>query len=120
MTNEPSELPDRLEETAIVIEGLLDVSPAGSDRMNHRTLISGDNFRVILLSFPSGYVMKEHRTPKHLMLQALDGHFRLGFSGQDHDLRPGKLIRLDPGLLHEVEAYEEGRLMLTLIDQIVD
>jgi quercetin dioxygenase-like cupin family protein len=48
-------------------------------------------------------------------MQALDGHLLVTSDGQELDLRPGGIIRMDPRLPHSVQAYVDSRLMLTLI-----
>ena len=101
---------------ATIIEGILELSAPSSERIGHHTVIKGEGYRVVILSFPKGYVLKEHKTPKTLLIQALDGRFRFNTLGADHIAEPGKLIQLAPDVPHEVEALEAGHLQLTLLD----
>lgn len=84
-------------------------------RLGHTTVLSSPDVRVVVLTFEAGHVMKEHRAPKTLLMQALDGRLRITAGGQVTELVPGALLRLDASLTHEVEALEASRLMLTLI-----
>ncbi|SDJ85335.1 hypothetical protein E3T54_10975 [Cryobacterium sp. Sr8] len=88
------------------------IGPSG---LGHSTVLTSPDVRVVVLTFDAGHVMKEHRAPKTLLLQALDGHLRITAGGEVTELVPGSLLRLEPALTHEVEALEASRLMLTLI-----
>jgi len=88
------------------------VAPGG---LGHSTVFNSPGARVVVLTFAAGHVLKEHRAPKTLLMQALDGCLRVTAGGQVTDLVPGALLCLDVSLVHEVEALEESRLMLTLI-----
>ena len=88
------------------------VGPAG---LGHSTVLSAPDVRVVVLSFAAGHVLKAHRAPKTLLMQALDGHLRITAGGAGTELVPGALLRLEASLMHEVEALEESRLMLTMI-----
>lgn len=84
-------------------------------RLGHSTVLSSPEVRVVVLTMEAGHVMKEHKAPKVLLLQALDGRLRVTAAGQVIELGPGALLRLDASLTHKVEAIEASRLMLTLI-----
>ena len=88
------------------------VGPAG---LGHSTVLSSPDVRVVVLTFAAGHVMREHRSPKTLLMQALDGRLRITAGGQVTELVPGALLRLEASLMHEVEALEDSRLMLTLV-----
>ncbi len=83
--------------------------------LGHSSVLNAPGVRVVVLTFAAGHVLKEHRAPKTLLMQALDGCLRVTAGGRVTDLVPGALLRLDESLQHEVEALGESRLMLTLI-----
>jgi|SRR5680860_418589 len=87
----------------------------GPGGLGHSTVLGSPDVRVVVLTFAAGHVMKEHRAPKTLLMQALDGRLRVTAGGEVTELGPGSLLRLDPSLLHQVEALEASRLMLTLV-----
>lgn len=84
-------------------------------RPHHIKVLSAPGVRVVVLTFEAGHVLKEHQTPKALLMQSLAGRLRITADGQMHELAPGALLRLDAGLPHMVEALDESRLMLTMI-----
>src|SRR5690554_5273608 len=104
-----------MDSTVTVVPDLREISPITADKLGHVTALKSADVRVVLLTFPAGHVMKDHATPKTLLLQALDGHLRVTAAGEVTELKPGTLIRMDPLERHEVEAVEESRLMLTLV-----
>jgi len=99
----------------MVVPDLREISPMPTDKLGHTTALKSPDVRVVILTFPAGHVMKDHATPKTLLLQTLDGHVRLTVDGEVTEMVPGALMRLDPGVRHEVEAVGESRLKLTLV-----
>ena len=63
------------------------IGPSG---LGHSTVLTSPDVRVVVLTFDAGHVMKEHRAPKTLLLQALDGHLRITAGGEVTDWRGGK------------------------------
>ena len=96
---------DDVRATAVVVPG----------RLGHTVVLESPGARVLVLTFEAGHVLKEHRVPKILIMQALEGHLRVTAGGRVTELLPFGLLRLDASLPHEVEALEESRLMLTQI-----
>lgn len=84
-------------------------------RLGHTSVLSAPGVRVIVLAFEAGHILKEHTSPKTLLMQALDGHLRVTAAGLVTELAPGALLRLEPSIPHEVEALEDSRLMLTQV-----
>ncbi|TFC44677.1 hypothetical protein E3T26_08375 [Cryobacterium sp. TMT1-21] len=87
------------------------VEPGG---LGHTRVLNSPGVRVVVLTFESGHVLKQHTAPTILLMQALDGCLRVTAGGKVTRLVPGALLRLDAGLPHEVEALEESRLMLNM------
>ncbi|WP_370936571.1 cupin domain-containing protein [Amycolatopsis sp. cg13] len=98
-----------------VIDDLLALAPIEAGKLGHHTVLDAEGVRVIVLAFEQGHVLKEHRAPRALLLQALDGHLRLTAAGETVDLRPGGLVHLPPSMPHAVEAVADSRLSLTLL-----
>ena len=80
--------------------------------LGHSTVLNTPDVRIIVLAFAAGHILKQHAAPFTLLMQALDGHLLVTSDGQELDLRPGGLIRMDPRLPHSVQAYVDSRLML--------
>ncbi len=98
-----------------VLDDLLALAPVEEGKLGHHTVLDADGVRVIVLAFEQGHVLKEHRAPRALLLQALDGHLRLTAAGETVDLRPGGLVHHPPSMPHAVEAVADSRLSLTLL-----
>lgn len=111
--NHPLPASDR---DVVIVEGLLGLPPRSAEQLGNQTVLKGDGYRVIVLSFPDGFVMREHQSPKTLLIQVLDGRFRLGVQGINHTASPGTLIRLNPNVPHDVEALDAGHLQLTVLE----
>jgi quercetin dioxygenase-like cupin family protein len=97
------------------LNDLLELAPIPDAGLGHSTVLNTPDVRVIVLAFSAGHILKQHAAPFTLLMQALDGHLLVTSDGQELDLRPGGIIRMDPRLPHSVQAYVASRLMLTLI-----
>lgn len=78
------------------------------------TLVREADLRIVLLAMNAGSVMKEHRADETASLLTLSGHVRLRFADRVADLPNGRLLMIERGLAHNVEALEESVLLLTL------
>jgi len=58
--------------------------------------------------------MSEHRAEGRISIQALQGHLRVHLQDQKLELPAGRLLALDCGLPHDVEALEESAFLLTI------
>ena len=85
-----------------------------STGQNARTLIKYDDFRVVLTALQAHIRVPEHKTEGRISVQVLSGHIQLRASGRTFSLRPGGLLALDHGVLHDVEALEESTFLLTI------
>ena len=79
-----------------------------------RTLVREADLRIVLIVMKSGSVVKEHRADETASIHSLAGHVRLRLPDRVADLPAGKLLVLERGLQHNVEALEESTLLLTL------
>ncbi|MEO7349792.1 MAG: hypothetical protein ABIW32_08055 [Terrimesophilobacter sp.] len=110
------------EETAAppftLIDNLRSLSPIPDSGLGHTTALTHADMRVVVLTFSAGHVLKEHRAPFPLLMQALDGELLVRAGASETRLVPGAVLRLNAGLPHEVEAVAPSRLMLTLVTKI--
>jgi quercetin dioxygenase-like cupin family protein len=79
-----------------------------------RTLVREPDLRIVLIAMRAGARLAEHRTDETASVHALRGRLRLHLSGRTAELRAGALLVLEKGAPHDVEAIEEGALLLTL------
>lgn len=97
------------------IEDLRASAPIEPGKLGHHVVLDTEGVRVIVLAFERGYVLAEHRTPRPLLLQAVDGSLRVTTADRVVELRPGGMLYLPASLPHEVEALQTSRLSLTLL-----
>ncbi len=79
-----------------------------------RTLVREADLRIVLIVMRAGATMKEHQVAETASVHALSGHVRLRLPDRAVELSTGRLLVLEPGLRHNVEALEESTLLLTL------
>ena len=85
-----------------------------STGQNARTLIKYDNLRVVLTALQANARLPEHKTEGRISVHVLSGHIQLRADGRTFSLRPGGLLALDRGVLHDIEALEESAFLLTI------
>jgi quercetin dioxygenase-like cupin family protein len=81
---------------------------------NARTLVKYDDLRVVLIAVKAGQLVPEHKTEGRVSIHVLSGHAHVRASGRTFDLRQGGLLALDRGIAHDVEAFEDSALLLTI------
>lgn len=106
------------ESSRLVASGIDDLdaqNPFREGRVAPHKAMDGPGFRLRHLAFDAGVVMKEHSAPLPLLIQVASGRVLLRIEGEEHILLPGAIFYIAPTVLHEVEASEPSRLLLTLI-----
>ena len=79
-----------------------------------RTLIRERDLRVVLIVMKAGARIAEHQANDTASIHALSGHVRLTLPDRVADLPAGRLLVLERGLRHDVEAVAESAFLLTL------
>lgn len=97
------------------IDDLATQNPFREGRVAPDRAMDGPGFKLRHLAFDTGVVMKEHSAPVPLLIQVASGRVLLRIEGAEHALLPGAVFYIAPKVLHEVEASEPSRLLLTLI-----
>jgi quercetin dioxygenase-like cupin family protein len=87
----------------------------GQDRRGV-TLVRQGGLSVVLTHLHAGARLAEHAAPGAVTVQVLDGHVRAWVRGDELDVKSGRLIAIDSGVRHSVEAVEDSTLLLTLAD----
>ncbi len=98
-----------------VVDDLIEATPIPESGLGHHTVLTHPDLRVVVLAFSEGHLLKEHAAPFPVLMQALSGELLVRAGGLETRLVPGKLLRMDAMLRHEVQAVSASRLMLTLI-----
>jgi quercetin dioxygenase-like cupin family protein len=73
-----------------------------------------DDLRVVLTALQVNMRIPIHKTDGRISVHVLSGHIRLNAAGRTFDLRPGSLVGLDQGCVHDIEALEESAFLLTI------
>ena len=102
----------------------LDIAPIAAElrgegiyeREGHtaRTLVREKDLRVVLVVMKGGGIIKEHRANQTASVHVLSGHVRVRLRDRLVDLPSGRLLVLEAGLPHAVEAMDETAFLLTL------
>jgi quercetin dioxygenase-like cupin family protein len=79
-----------------------------------RTLVREDDLRIVLITMKAGSRIPEHHLDDTASIHALGGHLRLHLPDRVVELPAGRLVVLERGLRHDVEAVLESAFLLTL------
>jgi quercetin dioxygenase-like cupin family protein len=79
-----------------------------------KTLVKHDDFRIVLTALKAHTRIPEHRNEGRISVQTVRGHIRMRALGRTFDLPTGRLLALDQGLPHDVEALEDSAFLLTI------
>ena len=79
-----------------------------------RTLVREPDLRIVLVAMKAGARIAEHRADETASVHALRGHVRLRLPDKVVDLPAGRLLVLEKGLRHDVEAMQDSAFLLTL------
>src|SRR5689334_19625401 len=88
--------------------------PGLSSGQNAKTLVKYDDFRVVLIALKAHARLPGHQTEGRISIQTVAGHVQVRAQGRTFDLPMGRLLALDRGVPHDVEALEEGAFLLTI------
>jgi len=88
--------------------------PGWSSGQNAKTLVKYEDFRVVLTALKAHARLPGHQTEGRISIQTVAGHIRVRAQGRTFDLPTGRLLALDKGLPHDVEALEESAFLLTI------
>ena len=79
-----------------------------------RTLVREPDMRVVLVVMRAGARIAEHQAKDTASVHAIHGHVRLQLPDKVADLTAGRLLVLERGLRHDVEAVTDSAFLLTL------
>jgi quercetin dioxygenase-like cupin family protein len=86
-----------------------------------RTIIRAHDLRVVLIAMRPGAHIDEHVAQATVAIQVISGRVRIRLPrlARQHEdrleeLTPGRLLGMEGGLAHAVEALEESALLITL------
>ncbi len=86
-----------------------------------RTIVRADDLRVVLIAIRAGAHIAEHVAQATAAIQVVSGRVRIRLPrlARQHEdrfeeLLPGRLLAMERGLAHSVEALEDSALLVTL------
>lgn len=79
-----------------------------------RTLAREADVRLVLVVMKAGAHIAEHHANETASVHALSGHVRLRLPAGVADVPAGRLLLLERGLPHDVEAVLDSAFLLTL------
>jgi len=78
------------------------------------TLVKQQDFRVTLILMKANTRMAEHKSDGRISIHTLQGQICVHLRDQKIELSAGRLLALDCGLHHDVEALQESAFLLTI------
>ena len=69
----------------------------------------------VLFAFEPGGELADHAAHGLVSIHVLEGRIAVRADGQEHDLREGSLLVLDPDVRHDVRAREKSAMLLTVL-----
>ena len=88
----------------------------GDGKRKHRqiTVFHKGPLRLVLFAFEAGGKLAAHRAPGAIIIQALGGTLLVRTPHEQHELTAGRILTLDPDVVHDVEARDEADMLLTI------
>ncbi len=81
---------------------------------NAKTIAKYDDLRIVLTAIRKNTLIREHHSDGRISVQTVKGHIRMHAAGTEFDLPRGRLLVLDRGVRHDVEALEDSAFLLTI------
>lgn len=88
--------------------------PEWENGQNAKTLVKYDDFRVVLTALKRRVKVPEHRTEGRVSIQTVTGHVLMRALGRTFDLPAGRIVALDRGVVHEIEAVDDSAVLQTI------
>lgn len=89
--------------------------PAAGPGIARRTLLEDPVLKVMLVSLRAGQGLPEHAASGLVTVFSISGRVQFHLGGESCELVPGTLVRVPPGGLHRIEAQEDSRLLVTMV-----
>ena len=91
-------------------------SEAHPARNGHRqmTVFRHAPVTKVLFAFDSGGRLADHSAPGVVSIHVLEGSLLILADGQEYQVSEGRVLVLNPGVLHDVSATEPSAMLLTV------
>ena len=88
--------------------------PGWNSGQNAKTLVKYDDLRIVLMALQAEARIPGHQTEGRISIHTVVGHIKVRAQGRTFDLPAGRLLALDRGVPHDVEALEDSAFLLTI------
>ena len=95
-------------------EWLWNEPSAGRHGHRQMALFRHGPMTLALYCFEAGSSLPDHVVDGPVAIQVLKGRLRVHTDTSEHDLAGGQVLRLAPGVKHDVEATERSEMLLTV------
>lgn len=95
-------------------EDLLAEPHEGTDGHRQIAIARQGHLTVLLFHFEEGGAIPEHVVEGAVTIHVLNGVLEVATENDVHALEQGQMLILAPGVVHDVQALEETRMLLTV------
>ena len=88
--------------------------PESASLRRAEILVKTDTLRVVLITMLKGGRLHDHTAPGPITIHVLRGKMDVSIEGASQVLSEGELVSMAPGVMHAVEAVEDGAFLLTI------
>ncbi len=97
------------------INNLKDQINYSEDKVQFKNIFNNSNGGVALVGFKSGQKLDEHIAPAELMVNVLEGTITFTVVNTPHKISAGEFMLVGEGVLHQVYADTDSKLMLVKV-----
>ncbi|MBD5208187.1 MAG: cupin domain-containing protein [Bacteroidales bacterium] len=98
--------------TPFKLVSLLDYSDS---QINHLQVLNAQGGMVFMMALKKGQKLDTHLAPENALVQILEGRVDFPVRGDQHIMKAGDAMLLEPGVEHAVVAVEDTKILLTKI-----
>lgn len=106
--------PEHRVELDAVLRALRGELHDGKDKHRQITVFHRGSLGLVLFAFETGGHLAAHRAPGFVVIQVLRGTVRVLTPTENYELSAGRILVLDPEVVHDVEAHEAADVLLTV------
>jgi quercetin dioxygenase-like cupin family protein len=81
---------------------------------NAKTLVQEPGLRAVLVALRPGARLDDHASHAQVTVQGLAGRLRVHLADRTVEVGPGRLVSIEPGVAHALEALDETTFLLTI------
>jgi quercetin dioxygenase-like cupin family protein len=89
-----------------------------SGTRNSVTVVKTDNLSIVLTAIKKDATLCGHEVEGPITLQVISGAVKFGVAGEPLTLKTGTVIALDKAIAHDLQAFEDSELLLTIVKEV--